>query len=62
MKKYTSVEKEKLSLWANSSEGKDQGMTVKEYQDEPNIIGIHKEGALSSRVYYTYEVCKSSSM
>ena len=25
--------KEKLSLWANSSEGKDQGMTVTEYQD-----------------------------
>ena len=54
--------KEKLSLWANSSEGMDQGMTVTEYQDRQKIIGIHKEGTLSSRVYNTNEVRKSSSM
>ena len=51
------MEKEKLSLWANSSKGMDQGLTVTEYQDCPKIIGINKEGALSSRVYYNNEVC-----
>ena len=61
-KKITLVKAEKLSLWANSSVGMDQGMIVTEYQDWPKIIDIHKEEALSSRVYNTNEVNESSSM
>ena len=52
----------KLSLWANSSKGMDQGVIITEYQDRQKIIGIHTEGTLSSRVYNTNEVRKSSNM
>ena len=55
--KITLVKAEKLSIV-----GMDQGMIVTEYQDWPKIINIHKEGALSSRVYNTNEVNESSSM
>ena len=60
--KITLVKAEKLSLWANSSVGMDQGMIVIEYQDWPKIIDIHKEGELSSWVYNTNKVNKPSSM
>ena len=38
------------------------GNESKDKKDWPNIIGIYKEGALSSRVYNTNEVNESSSM
>ena len=52
---------EKLSSWASSTEGMDQGMIVTEYQDGSKVINIHKE-ALSSQVYNTNKVHDSSSM